>query len=141
MNQAARTFRAHPAALRQVRDFIREESVRGGLASVADDLVLAASEAAGNAIVHAEGDRIDVEWKLVDDSVEICVSDRGVFKRHVAVGIDEGGRGMFVMMSCVDEVSIQEGTPKEPGTVIRLRKRRPAGGGFGGSRYAQPALV
>ena len=123
LTEASRTFRAHPASLRLVREFVRSQATEADLDPIADDLVLAASEAAGNAIVHAVGDQVDVRWRQTEDVIEMEVTDRGVFKRRVPVAMAEGGRGIFVMMALMDEVSIQEGQPGRPGTVVRLRKR------------------
>jgi anti-sigma regulatory factor (Ser/Thr protein kinase) len=123
--EACRIFRAHPASLRLIRDFVREQAGRSNLEAIADDLVLAASEAAGNAIVHSSGDQVEVEWRKRPGDVEIEVRDRGVFKRRVRLPFAEGGRGIFVMMSLMDEVTIREGRPDRPGTVVRLRKRDP----------------
>jgi len=32
------------------------------------------------------------------------------------------GRGILLMMAVMDEVTIREGNPREPGTQVRLRK-------------------
>jgi anti-sigma regulatory factor (Ser/Thr protein kinase) len=139
----ARTFRAHPAALRLVREFVRAQAMDAGLDSEADDLVLAASEAAGNAVRHSNTDRIVVRWRQDEQGVELEVRDRGVFKSRVVLPIAEGGRGIFMMMALVDEVSIREGSRGKPGTVVRLRKHcRPAGGRQRGNhRFTKPAIA
>jgi anti-sigma regulatory factor (Ser/Thr protein kinase) len=139
----ARTFRAHPAALRLVRDFVRAEANAAGFDAEADDLVLAASEAAGNAVRHSNTDRIMVKWNLEGDEVDLQVHDRGVFKRRVVLPLTEGGRGIFLMMALVDEVSIEEGSRERPGTTVRLRKTcRPAEGPrHGRHRLTRPAIA
>ena len=55
---------------------------------------------------------------------QVEVRDLGVFKKRVLmpeVG-DQGGHGIPLMMALVDEVTIHEGTSREPGTLVRLVK-------------------
>ena len=121
--ETARTFRAHPASLHGIREFVREEALDAGLDSILDDLVLAASEAAANAVMHTDTDDIEVRLRADGPDVEIQVRDRGIFKRRVPMPFAEGGRGIFVMMALMDEVGIREGNLRQPGTVVTLRKR------------------
>jgi len=85
--------------------------------------VLAASEAAANAVMHTDTDDIEVRLRADGPDVEIQVRDRGIFKRRVPMPFAEGGRGIFVMMALMDEVGIREGNLRQPGTVVTLRKR------------------
>lgn len=120
-----RSFRAHPAALSQVREFVRQQAASDRLgSSVTDDLVLAVSEACVNAVIHTNSAHIDISWRRQDGHVEILVSDEGVFDRKVPVPEVDGtaGRGIPIMLALVDEVTIREGTPSRPGTQVRLRK-------------------
>ncbi len=119
----ARSFRAHPASLHAVREFVREQAFFADVGPIADDLILAASEAAANCIVHSNTDVIEVRVRADADTVEVEVADRGVFKRRVPAAIDEGGRGIFMMMALMDEVGIRQGSTNDPGTVVTLRKR------------------
>jgi anti-sigma regulatory factor (Ser/Thr protein kinase) len=123
-----RSFRAHPSALSQIREFVREQASADGLAEdVTDDLVLAISEACVNAVIHTSSARVQVNWRvnLREDHAEISVQDEGVFERKVPVPELDGtaGRGIPIMLALVDEVTILEGTPARPGTVVRFRKR------------------
>jgi anti-sigma regulatory factor (Ser/Thr protein kinase) len=119
------TFRAHPSALYEVRRFVRE---RGGESSlppqVIEDLILAVSEACANSIIHTASRDIRVTWLATGECVEIEVRDRGVFKRHVRMAeLDgRGSHGIPLMMALVDEFSVREGTPANPGTLVRLVK-------------------
>lgn len=119
------TFRAHPSALFEVRKFVRE---RGGESSLppqmVDDLILAVSEACANSIIHTTSRDIRVTWLFTGECVEIEVRDHGIFKRQVRmVEVDgRGSHGIPLMMALVDELSIREGTPSKPGTVVRLVK-------------------
>ena len=120
-----RTFRAHPSALSQVREFVREQSTADGLTpDVGDDLLLAVSEACVNAVIHTNSSRLRISWRKQIGSVEIEVQDEGVFDRKVLVPELDGtaGRGIPIMLALVDEMTIKEGTPGRPGTVVRFLK-------------------
>ena len=120
-----RSFRAHPAALSQVREFVRELAGADELGeSITDDLVLAVSEACVNSVIHTNSSHIHISWRRNDGHVEILVQDEGVFDRKVPVPELDGtaGRGIPIMLALVDEVTIREGTPARPGTQVRLRK-------------------
>src|SRR6266542_503116 len=81
-----RSFRAHPAALSQVRDFIRTQAATAELReTVIDDLVLAVSEACVNSVIHTNSSHIRVSWRRQDGHVEVQVHDEGIFDRKVAV--------------------------------------------------------
>jgi anti-sigma regulatory factor (Ser/Thr protein kinase) len=120
-----KSFRAHPSALSQVREFVRQQAASDRLeGAVTDDLVLAVSEACVNAVIHTNSAHIDISWRRQDGHVEILVIDQGVFDRKVPVPEIDGtaGRGIPIMLALVDEVTIREGTPSRPGTQVRLRK-------------------
>jgi anti-sigma regulatory factor (Ser/Thr protein kinase) len=124
----ARSFRAHPSSLYQVRQFIREQASAAPLpAEVTDDLLLAASEACVNAVLHSGTRTVRVTWRRSGTCAEIVVQDQGVFQRRVPLPeLDEPpGRGILLMMAVMDQVTIQEGTAREPGTVVRLTKCAP----------------
>jgi anti-sigma regulatory factor (Ser/Thr protein kinase) len=85
-------------------------------------LVLAVSEAGANAIQHSGTDAVVVAWESRDGRIDVEVRDRGLFRRRVPMPEVEGvgGHGVPLMMALVDELSIREGTPERPGTVVRL---------------------
>lgn len=121
----ARSFRAHPSSLYQVRQFIREQA--GGVdlpAEVTDDLLLAASEACVNAVLHSGSRTVRVTWREASGCAEVVVQDQGVFHRRVPLPDPDGpaGRGILLMMAVMDQVTIQEGTSNDPGTTVRLTK-------------------
>uniref|UniRef100_A0AAU1UMH9 ATP-binding protein n=1 Tax=Streptomyces sp. NBC_00119 TaxID=2975659 RepID=A0AAU1UMH9_9ACTN len=62
---AARSFRASPASLRQVRRFTRQVVCEWGLANYADDATAVVSELAANAIQHALNEHGSVWLGLV----------------------------------------------------------------------------
>jgi serine/threonine-protein kinase RsbW len=123
----ARSFPAEADALPEVRRFLRERARREGLSqSMTEDLLLAASEASANAVLHSGSSDFDVEWVASDDAVEILVRDRGSFKRRVRIPTLEGpgGFGIPLMTALADQIEIKEGSPARPGTQVRLTKRR-----------------
>ncbi len=82
-----------------------------------DDVILAAGEAAGNAIEHAYGDAPGTIHVLafVDEAhVVIEVRDTG---RWRVGGDPERGRGLGIMRALVDRVSIES---SRNGTKVRL---------------------
>ena len=120
-----RSFRAHPSALFEVRQFVRRCAEANGLAGqTTDELLLAISEACANSIVHTTTPDIRLSWAYDQRCVSVEIRDHGVFKRRVPMPEVQGrgGHGIPLMMALVDEFSIREGTAREPGTVVRLRK-------------------
>ena len=120
-----RSFRAHPSALSQVREFVRDQCSADRLQQeTCDDLVLAISEACVNAVIHTGSARFEISWRNQDSRVEVLVKDEGIFDSKVPVPEIDGtaGRGIPIMLALVDEVTIREGTPSTPGTVVRFVK-------------------
>jgi len=122
----ARSFPALAEALPEVRRFLRDRALDAGLpAAIADDLILAASEASANAVLHSGSREFEVEWIARHDAAEIVVRDGGAFKRRVRVASveDPGGFGIPLMTALADHIEIREGTSRRPGTLVRLIKR------------------
>jgi anti-sigma regulatory factor (Ser/Thr protein kinase) len=122
-----RAFPSHPSSLHEIRRFLREQADESGLpGDVVNDLVLAASEACANAVLHSESGNVEVTWVDSIDRVEVQVADQGVFRRRVPLQEAEGsgGHGIQMMMALMDEVTVREGTETRPGTVVRLVKFR-----------------
>jgi anti-sigma regulatory factor (Ser/Thr protein kinase) len=120
-----KAFRAHPSALFEIRQFVRERAAAAALSeAMTNDLLLAVSEAAANSIIHTTTPEIRLSWTARDRCIQVEVLDRGVFKKRVRMPEVEGqgGHGIPLMMALVDEVTIQEGTHREPGTLVRLIK-------------------
>jgi len=100
---------------------------------VADDISMAAIEAATNAIVHGNGSDPSKKARIVfsrsDCDVTIIVTDHGAGFDPDAVPcpVDEdrllatSGRGIFIMRSVMDDVRIT--FPEGGGTVVRLVKQ------------------
>jgi anti-sigma regulatory factor (Ser/Thr protein kinase) len=82
-----------------------------------EDIVLAAGEAAGNAIEHAYcgvGGSISLRAYVRDARLFVEVSDSGRWKLD---GDPERGRGLGIMRALVDRVSIES---THGGTNVRL---------------------
>jgi serine/threonine-protein kinase RsbW len=123
----SRSFQASPAELAGLRESLRawlqkhgaeEETVRSS--------VLAASEAASNAIEHAYGSDgrgvVTVMARLEDDGrLEMTVRDEGTWRD--GNGDDDRGRGLLIMRAILDSVAIER---DDEATVLRLtRSPRP----------------
>jgi anti-sigma regulatory factor (Ser/Thr protein kinase) len=122
------SFRAHPSALYKIRSFVRDRAGDSSLpAQMMDDLALAVSEACANSIIHTTSPDIRVTWIVSDDCVAVEILDRGIFKRQVRMPeiTGHGSHGIALMMALVDELTIREGTPRRPGTLVRLVKCQP----------------
>ena len=125
---ASRSFPATPQALPEVREFLRARARDAELyETTTDDLILAVSEACANAVLHSGSESFEVEWRERHDGVEVRVRDSGSFKRRVRVSSVDGpgGFGIPLMTALTDQLEIREGTATDPGTRVRLIKRRP----------------
>ena len=92
------------------------------------DIVVAASEACTNAIVHARaGGEFRVAGRVGDDICHLRITDEGRGPRIApppapeSGDLAESGRGITIMRALVDDLDIDSTPPR--GTVVRLRKR------------------
>lgn len=125
-----RTFPSHPSSLHEVRVFVRTRaSAAGLLPQDTDDLVLAASEARANAVLHSGSGLIQITWAERSERIEVRVAAQGLFRRMVPLQEAEGvfGHGIQMMMAVMDEVTVREGIAERPGTVVQLVKLRETG--------------
>lgn len=119
-----------PAALEAVyslRQRVRRLGQREGLAAEhIDDLVLAISEAATNAIRYGSpsGGETEVRWTRRGRCIRVEIQDTGVFRKRIPIpDLEEAhGRGIPLIIALVDEMHIREGSSRRPGTVVRLVK-------------------
>lgn len=120
----ARAFPAHPSALFGVRKFLRERAAADGFGPrLTDEIVLAASEASANAVLHSGSPIFRVSWQIDSGRVVIEVADDGHFQRRVPVGLPgSAGHGITLIMALIDEVTIRQGSSGQPGTVVRMTK-------------------
>ena len=120
-----RTFPSQASALSEIRRFVRDEALKAALGwEAAEELTLAVSEAAANAIRHTKSPRVILRTRLQESCVVVEVEDEGVFDSRLPVPELDGpsGRGILLMTAFVDEVAINEGTANDPGTTVRLVK-------------------
>ena len=125
MSVDERRFPSDPSALSEIRRYIRNTGLKAKLAwEAAEELTLAVSEAAANAIRHTQTPSVLVAVTRDGNCVVVEVRDEGVFDSSLPVPELDGpsGRGILLMTAFVDEVAINEGTPQEPGTTVRLVK-------------------
>jgi anti-sigma regulatory factor (Ser/Thr protein kinase) len=115
---------ADPRVLREIRTFVENEMEPDLPASSVEDLKLAVTEAASNAVRHSGADEIRISVEREGLCVKIVVEDDGVYKTTLeAVDGDlEGHRGFAIIAAMVDEFSVRRGTGAGSGTVVRMRK-------------------
>jgi serine/threonine-protein kinase RsbW len=124
--RSSRTFPARKEFLADIRGFIRTLAEGAGLSDqTTEDLVLAVSEACGNAVLHSGSRRVEVEWSRGDERVQVEIRDQGIFRSRVRLPSVEGpgGFGIPLMAALTEELEIREGTRRRPGTRVRLVKR------------------
>jgi len=98
-------------------------------------IAMSVIEAGTNAIQHGHGrdpaKQVDVHFTVFDDRLEVTVHDSGRgFDVDSMNGditspdrlLDQRGRGIFIMRSCMDDVNYEF---TDTGTVCRMVKRRP----------------
>jgi anti-sigma regulatory factor (Ser/Thr protein kinase) len=117
--------RASAAQMRQVlRAYLSEQALD---ANVVYDVVLAADEAFINAVGHADGDDLIRVTACVSESeASVEVRDGGggfTFRRSDTPPVPDlrraGGRGVFLIESLMDEVSVRSG---RRGTTVRMAR-------------------
>ena len=120
-------FAGDARSIALIRSLVREVGARAGLDQQrVDDLVLASSEAANNAVLHGQAASIVVRWQLLADRIEIEITDDGVFGPGGtgAASPEDSRLGIPLMRAVTDEMRIDPGTTDSPGTTIQLVKRR-----------------
>ena len=112
---------AHPNRLAELRRRLTAWlAAHGATPAEANDIVLAAHEAAMNAIEHAYGPgdaEITVSAAVRDDGIEIAVHDSGRWRDARS---EHRGRGRSIMSALMDDVSVDTGPT---GSTVRLRRR------------------
>jgi serine phosphatase RsbU (regulator of sigma subunit)/DNA-binding response OmpR family regulator/anti-sigma regulatory factor (Ser/Thr protein kinase) len=111
--------RAHASELASVRTAVRDGLRAAGVDGPAvDDVVLAASEAAGNVVRHAYGGGpglLEVEMEVDDGTVHLTVRDEGAWREAG----EKGRRGLMIIRGVMDEVQLEPGAQ---GTTVRMTK-------------------
>jgi anti-sigma regulatory factor (Ser/Thr protein kinase) len=112
-----------PVARHLIRQALAEVGVEAGCSY---DVELAMSEACTNVLRHAgPGDAYQVRLQIEDRSCALRIVDLGrgfdtAGPRPGAEGVEEGGRGLGLMLALVDKV--QFASKPEAGTVVRMEK-------------------
>jgi len=135
MTSQQRTFPADPAQVTEVRRFVSECARSAAVTDLLPDLLIAASEAAANAILHSGTTEFRIIWRSTPTRVEITIEDDGLFVDGVSIPEIDGvaHRGISLMAATMDELSLVEGRDERPGTTVQLVKivssRRPTARG------------
>jgi anti-sigma regulatory factor (Ser/Thr protein kinase) len=109
---------ATPGELARIRRALTRW-LRGCGVPDADDIVLAVSEAAANAVKHAYGPGggdVDISAVRDDDGVTVAVRDFGRWRSEHG---GDGGRGLSLMEACMTTVEVERGPE---GTEVRMRR-------------------
>jgi serine/threonine-protein kinase RsbW len=116
------SFPSAPEELRALRHRLRDWlTIRGHAPTESEAMVLAANEAASNAIEHAYRDGrglITVTGEVSDGHLEVQVVDHGSWLDNG--GDPSRGRGIALMRTLMDEVDVR---PGDTGTTVVLRQR------------------
>jgi anti-sigma regulatory factor (Ser/Thr protein kinase) len=122
--QEERMFPASREEVARVRHWIEGLADRASFSPAKADLALAVSEATSNAVRHSGASHLTVRWRADYGRAEIEVADDGIFDQSAVSPDGHGGFGIPMMAALVDELSIEQGTPRRPGTLVRLVKRK-----------------
>jgi anti-sigma regulatory factor (Ser/Thr protein kinase) len=130
------SFPARGSSLGAVRGFVQRcaEDLRLPMADE-QDVVLAASEAAANAIEHGVGPAVMVSCRPEGAWLAIEVESQGTFEappERDALDLTRG-RGLHIILALVDEVTIRAGSQTHPTTLVRMRKHLDHGSARGPS--------
>jgi serine/threonine-protein kinase RsbW len=117
------SYPTSPVTLRDIRDAVDEAAGRLLPPGALEDLKLAVTEACANAVLHSGSPEFRVTITVYDGCVEVVVEDDGVY-RSVPTSVDGAKvhRGLLLMASMVDDLTLHRGTSSEAGTQVRLRK-------------------
>jgi serine/threonine-protein kinase RsbW len=91
-----------------------------------EDIKVAVSEACTNAIKHSLDDKFLVEFSILEDGLTIGVQDKGTgydvtsLQEPDLANPKEGGLGLFIIKTLMDEVSTVSNT--DEGTKIKMTK-------------------
>jgi anti-sigma regulatory factor (Ser/Thr protein kinase) len=121
------SFAGSPSRLAELRHAVRSSSAEmpGAIPSdVVDDVVLAVSEAATNAILYGSGDAqpVTVTVRVGGGWIEATIRDRGRGRPaapRTAPVASLRGRGLWLIGQLVDELRLAKA---RPGTLVTLRR-------------------
>jgi anti-sigma regulatory factor (Ser/Thr protein kinase) len=119
------TFPANPDTPRRIRAAVRQLAADAHApAGTIEDLAVAVSEAANNALRHTLTPTIRLTWALRNGVLDIGIHDLGVYRHEVPAPAPNPpeGWGFRLMTAMVEEVIVHPGTEQSPGTSVRLLK-------------------
>ena len=123
--EEARVFASGSSGvLREIRAFVASSAGERLPEDAIEDLKLAVTEAAANALRHSGSEHVRVSVVIDGGCVRVVVEDDGVYQATLrAVDGDlEGHRGFAIIAAMVDEFSLRRGTSGGSGTVVRMLK-------------------
>jgi anti-sigma regulatory factor (Ser/Thr protein kinase) len=131
---ASREFPAIPEVLPWVRRFIAEQATRDTYRDHVDELLVAVTEAASNAIRHSGSRTFEVTWTAGETESTVEVRDSGVFKPRIPIRELDGDqvRGIPLILTTTEGLDLTPGTTESPGTIVRFRKVKSPRVGPGG---------
>jgi anti-sigma regulatory factor (Ser/Thr protein kinase) len=108
-----------------IRRFLRERAAEVKLPEdVTINHLIAASEAASNAVRHTRTPTVECTYRLAAGYVEVEIQDHGIYlakaPRQARSGLDCWGSRL--MAAVVDEVTVRPGTSAHPGTSVQFLK-------------------
>ena len=118
-----------PRRLLETRHAVRDFLVAHGVDEpTVEELVLCVEEACTNAIRHSGcPEPGEIILSILDETVEICVRDRGkgldlgaIDLAHEPEPMGVGGRGLYLIKSLADELELVN----DGGACVRIRRRR-----------------
>lgn len=126
----AKSFECSLETIKEVRQWIADVlSAQHAPVDVVNDVVLAASEAVTNSIVHGYAatrqGRVDMSVQLSEGSISLTIRDYGSGlgrKPYTAPDTSiphEGGYGVYLVRSLMDEVTLLS---LDKGTELRMKK-------------------
>jgi anti-sigma regulatory factor (Ser/Thr protein kinase) len=127
---AAQSFGADVTAIRGARRFVTESLRTLGGAAIADDVELAVTELAANAVLHAQTEFV-VELALSEDRIELSVRDRGSVAPTMpdADSLDGSGRGLRIVAALADRWGVERQQDAKVVWAEFLLAARPSGSG------------
>ena len=128
--EAAKSFDCSLERIKEVRQWIVDVLISQHTPeAVVDDVILAASEAVTNSVVHGYEETrrgtVDLSLQVSADSVSLTIRDYGTgFGKKPYAAPDtriphEGGYGVYLVHTLMDEVTL---TSLENGTELRMKK-------------------
>ena len=120
--EATTSVPADLSAPSRIRQFLRHRAARVELPEdVTTDLLIAASEAANNALRHTFTPTIGCTWRLANGYVEVEIRDQGVCTSTLP-GEEQERWGFRLMAAVADEMTVRRGCAEHAGMSVQFLK-------------------